>query len=277
MDEVSALVRQQDRDRYLASLFAPEAKRPHLLALYAFSAEISRIASQVSEPHLAEIRLQWWMDTIDGLYHGDAQAHPVAQALGRAIVEGDIPKHALMNLAKAHQFDFYSDAMPSLHDLEAYLGETASSLIQMTAMVLDKDAALECQEASGLAGVAYGMGRLFNALPLAMRLRQGFLPLELLAQRGVLPDKVAEPEQEAAVGVVLADLRLRAQDRLAQLRRVTFTIKPPVAPAFLHVALAEAYLARAARLGAGMLTRGCDISQLRKQWLLWKAAKSEEF
>ena len=35
------LVRQVDRDRYLASLFAPEDKRADLLALYAFNAEIS--------------------------------------------------------------------------------------------------------------------------------------------------------------------------------------------------------------------------------------------
>lgn len=30
-------VRDGDKDRYLASLFAPDGKRPHLLALYAFN------------------------------------------------------------------------------------------------------------------------------------------------------------------------------------------------------------------------------------------------
>ena len=113
MDEVEGLVRQHDQDRYLASLFAPEDKRRHLLALYAFSVEISRIASLVHEPPLGEIRLQWWLDTLDGIYDGVIQAQPVARALGAAIKVGDIPKHALVNLAKAHAFDFYSDALPS--------------------------------------------------------------------------------------------------------------------------------------------------------------------
>ncbi len=277
MDEIQALVRQYDPDRYLASLFAPTEKRPHLLALYAFSVEVSRIAGQVSEPHLAEIRLQWWLDTIDGIYHGDAQAHPVAKALGLAIKVGDIPRHAVINLAKAHQFDFYSDPMPSLFDLEAYLGETASALIQMAAMILNRDVALECAEAAGLAGVGYGIGRILNDLPRAQRLKQCFLPQDMLAQRQVQVDALGAPENDAGLAVVLGELRAKAQDRLDQMKRVRWTIKPEVAPAFLHVTLAEAYLRKAHQRGTGVLARGCDLSQLRKQWLLWKAARSEEF
>jgi len=277
MEEVQAIVRKYDPDRYLASLFAPTDKRPHLWALYAFSAEVSRIAGQVSEPHLAEIRLQWWLDMIDGIYHGDRQAHPVAKALGEAIKIGDIPKHAVMNLTKAHQFDFYSDPMPSLFDLEAYLGETASALIQMAAMILDRDRALECAESAGLAGVGYGMGRVLNDLPRAQRLKQCFLPMEMLARRQVKPDRLGARETEAGFAVVLAELRAQAQDRLAEMRRLRRTIKPEVAPAFLHVALADAYLSKAYKRGVSVLKRGCELSQLRKQWLLWKAARSEEF
>ena len=36
-----AFVREHDKDRYIAALFAPADKRPHLNALYALSAEIS--------------------------------------------------------------------------------------------------------------------------------------------------------------------------------------------------------------------------------------------
>jgi 15-cis-phytoene synthase len=277
MNEIESLVRQYDRDRYLASLFAPAQKRPHLLALYAFSAEVGRIANLVSEPHVAEIRLQWWLDTLDGIYHGDTQGHPVAQALAAAVAEGDIPKHALSSLAKAHQFDFYSDPMPSLIDLEVYLGETSSALIQMAAMILNRDAALECAEAAGLAGVGYGMGLMFNHLPAARALNQCFLPIDLLTQRRVTPEALYGPESEAGAMVVLGELRAKALERLSQMRRVAWTIKDEVAPAFLHVTLAEAYLGRAGKRGAEVLTRGCDISQLRKQWLLWRAARSAEF
>ena len=277
MDEISEIVRNHDRNRYLAALFMLEDKRPHVLALYAFNAEISRIAGQVSEPQLAEIRLQWWLDVLDGIYGGKPQSHPVAVALAEAIKLGDLPRHALVNLAKAHQFDFYSDPMPDQTALEAYLGETHSALIKMSAMILDQDAALECAEACGLAGVAYGISKILHQLPLSQRLQQCFLPQDWLAQRGLHARDIYAAESDAAISVVLAELRALAQKRLAELRKVVWTIKPSVAAAFLHVAVAEPLLAKAQTRGTGVLRQGCDISALRKQWVLWKAAKSELF
>src|ERR671926_643162 len=87
------LVRDADKDRFLAALFAPEPARRGLLALYAFNVEVSRVRDRVSEPLPGEIRLQWWRDAIsaregglDGGHPGrgaaaDAAAHPVAAAL----------------------------------------------------------------------------------------------------------------------------------------------------------------------------------------------------
>ncbi len=277
MDEIIEIVREQDRNRYLAALFMPEDKRAHVFALYAFNAEISRIARQVSEPQLAEIRLQWWFDAIDGIYGGEPQSHPVAVALAQAIKVGDLPRHALVNLAKAHQFDFYSDPMPDPTALEAYLGETHSALIKMSAMILDQDAALECDEACGLAGVAYGLCEVLQQLPRAQRLQQCFLPQVWLAQRGLQASDIYAAENDAAMSVVLAEMRTLAKKRLGELRNVVWTIKPSVAAAFLHVAMAEPMLVKAEARGTGVLRLGCDISALRKQWVLWKAAKSELF
>ena len=277
MDEVQAFVRQHDRDRYLASLFAPEAKRPYLLALYAFHAEIARIAGLVSEPQLAEIRLQWWLDTLEGLYAGEVQAHPVAKALGEAIKIGNIPKFALANMAKAHQFDFYSDPMPSLNDLEGYLGETSGALVRLGAMILDQDAAQECGEAAGLAGVAYGLAQVLNTLPRAQAFRQCFVPTEILERHGFEAHTLANPERVAAVQRALADIRVLAEKRLGELHVEARTIKETVAPAFLHVALVKPYLAKAKSRGATVLTHGAEIGQLRKQWVLWKAARSALF
>ena len=44
-----ALVRTSDKDRFLASLFAPADARPHLFALYAFNLEIARVARSRAE------------------------------------------------------------------------------------------------------------------------------------------------------------------------------------------------------------------------------------
>ncbi len=271
------LVRQVDRDRYLASFFAPEDKRADLLALYAFNAEITRVRDIVTESHLGEIRLQWWQDTLDSIYQGDAQQHPVTIALARSIAGADLPKSALKNLVTAHIFDFYSDPMPSLVDLEGYLGETSSALIQMASLILAGHEGLENAEVSGLAGVAYGMAGLLRSLAVHQRRAQCFVPLDVLASHDLKPEELVKPEHTAAVSLVLTEMRGKARQRLLEARKIAWAIKPAAMPAFLHVALTEPYLDEAARQGVRLLHDGGELSQWRKQWILWKSARKDSF
>ena len=92
-----------------------------------------------------------------------ARGHPVAEALAGAIAAGGLPKQALLDLVTAHEFDLFQDRMPGLTELEAYLGETYSRLIQMAAMILDRDAAPKASECAGPrrrgAGPGAGPGR----------------------------------------------------------------------------------------------------------------------
>ena len=75
------LVRTADRDRFLASLFAPAEHRAALHALYAFNVEVARVREVAREPLPGEIRLQWWSDVLNGERAGEASANPVASAL----------------------------------------------------------------------------------------------------------------------------------------------------------------------------------------------------
>lgn len=271
------LVRDNDKDRYLACLFTAEKKRKYLMALYAFNVEVTRVRDIVSEPAIGEIRMQWWLDTLDGIYAHEKQDHPVAIALSNAIKEGDLPKHALQNLVKAHIFDFYSDPMATLPDLEGYLGETSSALIQMASLILARDEALENAEVSGLAGVAYGLAGLLRSLPIQRQRQQCFIPLDKLAARNATATDLMAGANQASLEIALAELREHARNRLAQARKMSWTIKPAAMPAFLHVSLTDAYLNAISQRGAGLITKGAAVGQLQKQWNLWKAARSEMF
>lgn len=63
-------LRTHDFEWYAALQFAPADKRPALVAVFAYLAEIARVRSLVSEPMPGEIRLQWWRDTLSGTAHG---------------------------------------------------------------------------------------------------------------------------------------------------------------------------------------------------------------
>jgi len=244
VSEVEDIVRNQDRDRWLSCLFAPDDKRPHLLALYAFNAEVLRVRDTVSEPHLGMIRLQWWRDTIDSIYAGNpAPGHPVAEALAVAIEVGGLPKQALVDLVTAHEFDLFHDRMPDLTALEAHLGEAYSRLIMMAAMILDRDAAPKASECAGLAGVAQGLALILGD----PRHRDPFLP------------------EGMDVKAALA----HAEKRLAEAEALRPNLPKSVLPAFLPAGLTATYLKRLKSAPDQPLA----VSPLKRQLVLWWTAR----
>jgi 15-cis-phytoene synthase len=274
-DYCHELVRQGDKDRYLSTLLAPDAKRPQLLALYAFNIEIARIRETVSEAALGEIRLRWWADAIEASYAGERQGHPVIEALAPVITEAGLPKQALLNMIEARQFDLYDDPMPSLGQLEGYLGETSAMLIQLAAMILDKERARSLGDISGLAGVALGITGLMRSLPLQRKRGQCYVPTDLLAKHGLTPAHLLSGREPEAIGKVLADLRAHAAKRLEEARALSGVLTPQVFPAYLPASLTGLYLSRLARLGTGALTEIAEIAQWRRQWTLYRKARSQ--
>ena len=65
-DHCEELVRTGDKNRFLATLFAPQKYRRALYALYAFNLEVARTRELAREPIPGEIRLQWWRDVLGG-------------------------------------------------------------------------------------------------------------------------------------------------------------------------------------------------------------------
>src|SRR5215467_4874657 len=155
------LVRAGDKDRWLASLFAPAERRGHLHALYAFNLEVARVREMAREPMAGEIRLQWWREVIAGTRPGEAAANPVAAALLETIARYDLPVQIFLDLIEARAFDLYNDPMPTLDAFAGYGRRTASGLIALAARVLDRDR--DVGEAAGPAGITYATTGLLRA------------------------------------------------------------------------------------------------------------------
>jgi phytoene/squalene synthetase len=102
-----ALVRTHDKDQYLASLFAPAERRPYLFALYAFALEIGRVKWLVNEPMAGTIRLQWWLEAIEGMRAGEAAASPVMIALQDAAAQTGVALAPLAMAVEARQHELH--------------------------------------------------------------------------------------------------------------------------------------------------------------------------
>lgn len=268
-----ALVREGDPDRYLATLFAPAAFRPHLFALAAFSLTIARVRDAASNPIAGEIRLQWWRDALQGEARGDVKSNPVAAALDDAIVARRLGRQPFVDLIDARVFDLYDDPMPRVNDLEGYCGETASALIRLGGLILSDGAEPGGAAAAGHAGVAYGVTGLLRTLPWHARNGQVYLPAELLRQNGVTREDVVTGRGGPGLVRTCAELRALARRHLDAYRLARDTIAPAARPAFLPIALVEGYLSAMDRTSYDPLNTMIELPRWRKVWRLWRTAR----
>src|SRR3954452_12071800 len=97
-------VRQADRDRFLAALFAPEPQRRGLLALLAFDHELSRTRIVTREPMLARIRLEWWREAAgEAAGEGKPRAQPIVESLSETVRRHGLPQQRLIELIDARE------------------------------------------------------------------------------------------------------------------------------------------------------------------------------
>jgi phytoene synthase len=262
------LVRQADRDRFVASLFAPAEKRDALYALYAFNAEIARVREAARAALPGEIRLQWWSDVIAGERGGEARANPVAAALLTVMERYQLPPPRLIGMVEARRFDLYDEPMRDLAQLETYAKQTSSALFALAAQIL---AAVEADAICAPAGVAYAITDLLRALPLRIARRQFYLPTTLLAEYGVDLHDLSAGQPPPGLGVALGELRAFARRNLISVRELMAQFPPPAIPALLPLAIVGPLLDR---LEKSPPFQPAEIPLWRRQWLIWRAARN---
>ncbi|MGB7078011.1 MAG: phytoene/squalene synthase family protein [Xanthobacteraceae bacterium] len=261
------LVRNADRDRYLATLFAPAEHRNALYALYAFNVEIVRVREAAREPMPGEIRLQWWREVVSGERDGEAGANPVAAALLDAIARYRLPASTLTGVIEAHRFDLYDEPMATTAELENYARRTSSAVIDLAAQILGARAPAVAEPA----GIALAIVDLLRALPLHVARHQLYVPVELLQRHGVTPEAVFARQSSDGLNAALAELQDLAWQYLAAVRQALPSLPPQALSAVLPVALVRPSLNRLQRSDA-FAPR--EVPSWWRQWLIWRAARN---
>ncbi len=269
---VMEAVRAADHDRYISALYAPEDKREALFSLYAFNAEIAGVRDRIREALPGEVRLQWWRDVIAAEDPEAGAGHPVAQALLKTIAAYNLPTTAFENYIEARIFDLYDDPMPSRTDLEGYCGETASTILQLSSLVLDPGEAPRFAELAGHAGCAQAIAGLLLLLPLHRARGQCYIPADILAAAGTTAEEFVAGDDGPAAGRAVEAMVALGREHLAIFEREAPALPASLRPAFLPLALSEAYLAGMAKSPGALVDKGARISSIRKHWLLFRHA-----
>jgi phytoene synthase len=216
-----------------------------------------------------EIRLQWWRDVLAGERDSEALSNPVSAALLKTLHEAALPRSHLFTAVDARQFDLISQPTQTYKELATYLDETTGSIMTVAANVLDPqwDAAVAAQSA----GRAQGVTQILRSLAHDVSHGRLFVPLETLAAKEVHTASVMAGENSEGLREALGILRELAAASLHQFR--SLDIGERVLPAFLHLALLPAYFTKMKR-AADPFRTSAELSGLRSQFLLWRAARS---
>ena len=267
-DYGAELVRATDRDRFIASLFAPAEHRGAIYAIYAFNSEVSRVREVAREPLPGEIRLQWWSDVINRQRDEEARANPVAAALLTTIERYRLSSAKLIDLIETRRFDLYDEPMVALADLVTYASKTSSALFALAAQIL---AGTDAEAVSTPAGIAFAIAGLLRAFPRHAARGQLYVPIELLDRHQVRPHDIFAGRSSAGLQAAFAELRDLGRHHLDAAHRRMVVLPPLAVPALLPVALVRPALMR---LEGGDPFSPAEIAPWRRQWLIWRAARN---
>jgi phytoene synthase len=256
-----------DPDMHVASLFVPAARRPSVVALFLFVLELERIATQVSEPMVAQIRYAWWREQVDAIYAGRPVAAPVALKLREAVVAHGLPRGPLDVMIDAHSLDCDQAPFADMAAFEAYCRDTQGSLMRLVARVLGAGDAADpvCDEA----GLALGAALQLRAFDFWRRHRRLRLPLDLFLRAGVGEEDVFAGQADRPVAQGLAVVQQRIREALKAVNRSRF---PRAAmPALAMATLARPVMAPGFDLRAPREpTRFARVALLALSNLLWR-------
>lgn len=196
----ATLVERGDPERFLVTRVAPPAARARLYPLYALNLELARAPWAASQPIIGEMRLQWWIDTLDRIAGGERPlAHEVAGPLAGVIQSAGLDVAPLKALAEARMRDCWPDPFTDMAALRDYLGQTSGNLMLSAARLLAPLPA-GAEAAVAAIGFAQGAAAWLRAAP-------------ELAARGRAPFPEAMPEAEAIRALADAGLAALTEGR----------------------------------------------------------------
>lgn len=211
MSDLAEIVRLGDPDRHAATLAAPEEVRAKLWPLYAFNLEIARAPWVTQEPMIAEMRLQFWADVLDGIAEGKpARAHEVAAPLSAVWRAAGLPIALGHNMIAARRRDIYKEPFADAAELDAHLDATSGSLMWLAALALG--AGQQAEEPVRDMAYAIGLSNWLQAVPVLQAHGHHPLPdasdsaIAALARSGLVRMKRARAARRnvpADVGVIM--------------------------------------------------------------------------
>jgi len=239
---IADYLKKNDKERYYASLIIDKNHRSAAQSLFAFNAEISAIPLRVNEPQSGEIRLQYWVDLLEGGAHGKTEKNPIANDFLKIIKKYNLPIVPLVRLIRARRFDLYHDVMPDLQTFEGYAGETSSLLYQYLAIILNNAEIFENGDAAGHLGVAHALIGHVRSFGFNASRGRIFLPYSIFEKHQVKEQQIFKGQESENLQAAIKQILAIALEHLTKGKAAAKLSPKNIAPAFAFASVLSAQL-----------------------------------
>ncbi len=205
-----ALLRENSRTFFAASLLLPQPVREPALALYAFCRVADDAVDLQPEKAAAVLDLR---ERLALLYAGEPKDNPADRAFAEIATQFAIPRDIPEALIEGFAWDADFRRYETIHDVYAYATRVAGTVGVMMALLMGARGASALARACDL-GVAMQLSNIARDVGEDARERRLYLPMSWLREAGIDPDRWLEaPSFTPALASVTQRL-LRAADAL---------------------------------------------------------------
>ena len=256
---------------YYAFLFLPPERRKAITALYAFCREVDDIVDETLESSVARMKLVWWREQVNALYHSPKEvSHPVMKALAPHVAVYDLKMTELLAVIDGMEMDLEEVRYQTWEDLQKYCWHVASVVGILSAKIFGQTTDKTSDYATKL-GLAFQLTNIIRDVGDDARRGRIYLPMADLDQFNVRPNEILDAQHSDRFEALMrfeterayklykdAALALPEQDRRAQ------------RPGLLMAAIYYALLEEIARDKWEVLDKRISLTPIRKFWLAWK-------
>ncbi|MCE7997927.1 MAG: squalene/phytoene synthase family protein [Rhodobiaceae bacterium] len=266
-----------DHDRYLAVLLAPETIRGPLTAFFAFDAEMMRIPTTVSEPMLADIRFQWWRETLDVMTPMGDPGHEIAAALSDSFFELGLAPSELLPLMDLRSRDLAEEPFSTLDALIDYHRQVACQQIDLLSRVTHEVLDEVTASTATTHLLVYGLINQIRRLPHDAASSQLCLPLDLMGKYDIDPHEAFQGVSSGGVKSAMGELLGRGESMMVDAGDLDLRSHPRLVPALLPTILRTLYAAKLRAPGFDLFRHSSEIPAFRRQLRYLRVKWSRQF
>ncbi len=254
---------------YYSFLFLPPERRRAITALYAFCREVDDVVDEVSDPQLAQTKLDWWRLEIARLYEGAPQ-HPVTRALAPHLQPFNLTRERLLQVIEGMQMDLQQTRYLDFPSLQRYCHLVAGVVGEMAAGIFGKGGGAVDEYARQL-GLALQLVNILRDVGEDARRGRVYLPLSDLQAAGVKVSDILGGRYVAGFETVMRQQAARARAAYrAALAALPAGDRTAQRTGLIMGAIYLTLLDEIERAEFRVLHQRVALTPVRKLWIAWR-------